>query len=172
MTDRQLIRLLKKDPERGIREVLDLYGGAIHTICRNILRDHPREEVEEAAADALAAIWRAADRFREGEGTSFKSYCYGITRNTAWTRRKKLTDKGELIPLKEDLLFLEEQMQEELERKEEERILHEVIREMEEPGRSIFILRYFYCFRIKEIAARLGLTDKKWRTVCIGADKD
>lgn len=161
MTDRQLIRLLKKDPERGLRTVLELYGGAIKTICSNILRDCSQEDVEEAAADTLAAIWRAADRFQDDKGTSFKSYCYGITRKTALTIRKKLLKKGELIPLQEDLLFTETDLSAELEQKEEERILHETVNGLEEPDRSIFILRYFCFFKVKEIAKRLELTDKK-----------
>lgn len=164
MTDRQLLRLLKKDPERGLRKVLDLYGGAIKIICENILRDCAREDVEEAAADTLATIWRAADRFQEDRGTSFKSYCYGITRKTALTRRKKLHEKGELIPLQEDLLSAkgtEGDLSAKLEQKEEEIILHETIDALGEPERSVFILRYFYFFKVKEIASRLELTDKK-----------
>ena len=115
MTDRQLIKLLKKDPECGLRTVLELYEGAIKTICRNILRDCAQEDVEEAAADILVAIWRAADRFQADRGSSFKSYCYGIARKTALTRRKKLMEKEDLIPLQEDLLFMEGDLSDRLE---------------------------------------------------------
>ncbi len=161
MTDRQLIKLLKKDPERGLGTVLELYGGAIKTICGNILSGCAREDVEEAAADALAAIWKAADRFQADRGTSFKSYCYGITRKKALSRRKKLLVRGALVPLQEELLFEENDPSAKIEQEEEERILHETVGELEEPERSVFILRYFFFFKVKEIAERLELTDKK-----------
>lgn len=161
MTDRQLIKLLKRDPDRGLRMVLELYGGAIKTICSNILRDGTQEDVEEAAADALTAIWKAAERFQKDRGSSFKSYCYGITRKTALTRRKKVMEKEALIPLQEDLLFMEGDLSDRLEQKEQEKILHETIGGLEEPERSVFILRYFGFYRIREIAERLELTDKK-----------
>ena len=69
--------------------------------------------------------------------------------------------KSGLIALEEDRLYEENLVEQEYGRKEEERILHETISELEEPERSIFILRYFYFFRIKEIAGRLKLSEKK-----------
>lgn len=44
---------------------------------------------------------------------------------------------------------------------EDERILHQTIEEMDEPARSIFILRYFYFEKVADIARQLGLPYKK-----------
>jgi RNA polymerase sigma-70 factor (ECF subfamily) len=161
MTDRQLIRLMQEDPEKGLRQVMQLYGGAIYTICVHILDGASREDVEEAVSDSLLAIWKSREHFNESYGTSFKSYCYGIVRKTALTKRKILVGDQELIPLEEDMLPAQKNVIDELEKKEDERILHEVIDTLEEPERSVFILRYFYFFRVKEIAARLHISDKK-----------
>lgn len=161
MTERQLIKLLQNDPERGIEKALDFYGSAWKVICRNILRDFPEEDVEEAISDTLVAVWRAAGRFDWTRGTSFKSYCYGIARKTALAKRKKALGEVNAIPLEEDLLFDTSEVENEFDRKEEERILHETVSELGEPERSVFILRYFYFFRIKEIAGRLQIPEKK-----------
>lgn len=161
MTEKQLIHLLQNDPGSGIRKVMDLYGGAIKVICRNILRDFPGEDVEEAISDTLVAVWRSVDRFDRTRGTSFKSYCYGIARKTALAKRKEALGEVNVIPLEEDLLFDTSEVENEFDRKEEERILHETVSEMGEPERSVFILRYFYFFRIKEIAGRLQIPEKK-----------
>lgn len=77
------------------------------------------------------------------------------------TRRKKLMEKEDLIPLQEDLLFMEGDLSDRLEQKEKEQVLHETVAGLEEPERSVFILRYFGFYRIKEIAKRQGLTNKK-----------
>lgn len=161
MTEQQLVNLLQNDPERGIEEIMDLYGGAIKVICVNILRDCPGEDVEEAVSDVLVAIWRSAWHFDRTRGTSLKSYCYGIARRTALAKRKELGKDTPLIPLEEDWIDCGPTVQEEYEKRETEKILHETISELGEPDRSIFILRYFYFFRVKEIAERLRLADKK-----------
>lgn len=161
MTDRQLCKLLKEEPEKGLREIMRLYGGALYTICANILYGAPQEDLEETVSDVLFFVWKSRDNFRENQGTSFKSYCYGIARKTALARRKKMSGLKELIPLQEDMVEGQESVFSELERKEEEQVLHQVVDELEEPERSVFILRYFYFFRVKEIAKRLEISDKK-----------
>lgn len=161
MTEKQLIDLLQTDPENGIEKITDLYGGAIKMICRNILSAFSEEDVEEVISDILVAIWKSVNRFDRERGTSFKSYCYGIARKTALAKRKEAAKDFNTIPLEEDLLFDTAAVENEYDRKEEERLLHEAISELDEPERSIFILRYFYFFRIKEIAERLQLTEKR-----------
>ena len=47
------------------------------------------------------------------------------------------------------------------EKHRDEEILHECIRDMAEPDRSIFIYRYFYGFKIKQIAKIIKLSQKK-----------
>ncbi len=47
----------------------------------------------------------------------------------------------------------------EFSRKHNERIVHEVIKEMEEPDRTIFILRFFYYETVKVIAETVHLKE-------------
>ena len=60
-----------------------------------------------------------------------------------------------LIPLEENILFPQDTIADEHERHEEERILHEIIFALKEPQRSVFILRYFYFWRIREMTVSL-----------------
>ena len=45
------------------------------------------------------------------QGVSFKSYCYGIARKKALTRRKTLLLDMNLIPLEENILFPQDTLQ-------------------------------------------------------------
>lgn len=172
MTEQQLIDLLGTDPERGVAGVLELYGGAIKVICANILRDFPKEDTEEAVSDTLVAIWRSAGRFDRTQGNSFKSYCYGIARKTALAKRKAAAGALDMIPLEEDRVMETDPVEEQYEQSQAEKLLHETIEELQEPARTIFILRYFYFFKVKEIAVRLGFTDKKVENcLCRGRQK-
>lgn len=161
MTEQQIISLLRNDPENGVAMVMDLYGGPIKVICVNILRDFSNEDIEEAISDTLVAIWKSVNHFDQLRGTCFKSYCYGIARKTALARRREIAGDSSIIPLKEDTLADDVPLENAYDTNQEKKILHETIAELGEPERSIFILRYFYFFRIKEIAAKLNLSDKK-----------
>lgn len=161
MTEQELLALLKSDAEAGLRELMNTYGSAFYTICRNILREFPSEDIEEVISDILVGIWKSRDYFEESRGTHFKSYCYGVARKTALKRRRDCTKAGELIPLNEDILEDSYSLQYRLEKEEENKILIKVLMESEEPLRSIFIFRYMYFYKVKEIADMLDIPSKK-----------
>lgn len=161
MTEQELINLLKNDTEKGLQELMNLYGRAFKVICGNILRDCTKEDIEEAVSDILVAIWNSIERYNKIEEISFKSYCYGIARKCALKKRRECLKVGELIPLNEDLLDDGYSLEDLLEIKEERKILEAVLKASKEPMRTIFVLRYFYFFKIKEIAQLLELNSKQ-----------
>jgi len=156
----EILYLLRVRPEEGIKLAMESYGGPVMTICRNILFDCSREDQEEAAADSFVGLWRSVENFREGEGYSLKSYLYAIARHTALDKRQYLKKQAPLIPIEEALLGDVADLETDYENRQKEHILHASLEELEEPDRSIFILRYFYYEKVKDIAARLGLAPK------------
>lgn len=48
-----------------------------------------RDEVEDVIQDTFVKIYKAAPRFREVEGASFRSWAYAILRNTAFSKYGK-----------------------------------------------------------------------------------
>lgn len=157
--DLMLPRLIQKEPERGMLLVIQRYGRPVQTICRNILSDGTKEDVEDAVSECFAAIWQAAARFDPDQGASFRSYCYGIARITALARRRKLK-LPPVLPL-DELCLADGDYADEVSRFEDEQLVHEAVDRMREPERSIFILRYFYFFKVKEIAERMDMPAKK-----------
>ena len=75
MTDEKLIALIKKKPEQGIAAAIDLYGGAVRTICSSVLEN--REDTEEAVSQVFYRLWKYAGNYN-GKG-SLKSYIYGLS---------------------------------------------------------------------------------------------
>lgn len=43
--DKKILSLLKKSPEEGLSIALDTYGGAVKTICKNILNNYSNEDI-------------------------------------------------------------------------------------------------------------------------------
>lgn len=76
-------------------------------------------------------------------------------------KRRDCAKTGELIPLNEDILEDSYDFQNRLEKEEENKILIQVLMDSEEPMRSIFIFRYFYFYKVKEIADMLKISIKQ-----------
>lgn len=162
MEDKKLIKLIKRNPEEGIAIALDLYGDSVKTICSNILAGRNPKDVEEAIAETFVRLWRYGNNFNADRGTSLKSYIYSIARNASLDKLK--TIHGEEVSLEaidnfrfnDNVLDIEDFVV----NQEEKSIVKEVIYGLDEPERSIFVMRYFYELKVKEIADRLQLPAK------------
>ncbi len=160
INEKQILKALKDTPGEGIAMALDTFGGPVKTICRNILFDCSQEDVEEAVADSFVELWKSIGRFRDDGEYSLKSYLYGIARHTALDKRRKLKKEAGTLPVEELIIEADIDLESDYARKLNESILHHSLSSMEEPIRSIFILRYFYFAKVADIAGRLGLTRK------------
>lgn len=156
----RLKKYILKDPEEGMALMIDRYGGQVKTICAAILSGYSREDIEDAAAQSFISLWQNIGRYSPSKGTSLRSYLYGIARKTALMKRRSDPLLREL-PLEawtEDISpSAEEIFLSELEEQE----LHRAVEEMEEPARTVFILRYFYFEKVGAIAEKLNIPRKK-----------
>lgn len=169
--DKKIISLLKKSPQDGLSLALDTYGGSVKTICNNILCDCSKEDIEETISDTFFKLWQNIDKFKEEKNTTLKSYIYAIARNSCLDKRRKLKKDNLLIPIEEDTVGIEVNMDDNYAKKVNNKIIYKTINNMDEPDKSIFILRYFYFEKVKNIAIRLNLTDKKVEN-CLYRSKD
>lgn len=162
MTDQEILVLLKNNPNQGIHILIELYGGAVSTICENFLYDCPKADVEEAIADTFTNFWKRSESFELSNMFTLKSYIYAIARNVSRDKRRK-SKKADIYSLEEiSLEFLSDfSVEKEMERKEMEATLHTCLENMKEPDKSIFLYRYFYGFKIADIANMLNLSKKK-----------
>jgi RNA polymerase sigma-70 factor (ECF subfamily) len=160
INEERILRLIKDLPGEGLRMALDAYGGPVKTICRNILFDCSQEDIEEAVADSFVGLWKSIDRFRVNGDYSLKSYLYGIARHTALDKRREMKRELGTLPIDEVVIEADINLESDFAQKLNDNIVHHSVNSMEEPMRSVFILRYFYFEKVNDIATRLGLTPK------------
>ncbi len=164
--EREWLKLLRSSPEEGMMRVIDAYAPSVKTICANILRSAGSAMVEDAMEESFIRLW---EHVRDGRKvhSSLKSYLYQIARNVSLDMLRKYKRDthmsldaseeewgieeilGKEIPSTEDVFFW----------KQRERQLHQAVAGMEEPDRSIFLLRYFYFYKVRQIADLLGLEE-------------
>ena len=53
--EKDLLQILRRDPQMGLEEILSRYGGVLHGIVRRILPDE--RDVEECLSDVLVTCW-------------------------------------------------------------------------------------------------------------------
>lgn len=160
--EKKLIKLLKKAPNTGMTQVMDMYGKAVLSICRHVLREE--NLAQDAAQETFIKLWRYVS---EGKTitTSLKAFIHQIARNTSITMLRK-NGKDIFYGTEEEGIFVETlvaqsgaDLETEWIRRECYRQVREVLREMEEPDHTIFLLKYFYNFSIREIAEALQLKE-------------
>ena len=156
---RRLKKLIIDKPQVGVAEAFDLYGNQVKTICRNIMRGYPSEDIEDAISQSFIALWMGIEKYSPDRGVSIKSYLYGIARKTCLMMLRNMPRRNDL-PIDENIAWTTTTEDIFLTR-EQEKILHKVLAETDEPARSIFIMRYFYFEKIADIASKLGLPKKK-----------
>ncbi len=160
--EKKLTKLLKKAPNTGMTQVMDMYGKAVLSICRHVLREE--NLAQDAAQETFIKLWRYVS---EGKTitTSLKAFIHQIARNTSITMLRK-NGKDIFYGTEEEGIFVETlvaqsgaDLETEWIRRECYRQVREVLREMEEPDHTIFLLKYFYNFSIREIAEALQLKE-------------
>lgn len=169
--DKKLISLLRKNPEKGLTLALDIYGGSVKTICKNILYDCKSEDIEEAISDTFFKIWKNLDKYKLEKDIPLKAYIYAIARNTALDKRRSLKGNSIVLPIEENYLGVYISVDDNYDRKINNAIVRDAINNMGEPDKSIFILRYFYYEKVNDIANRLNVSPKKVEN-CLFRGKD
>ena len=159
MNDKELMRLIEKSPSEGISLALDLYGGAVKTICQTILEGYSQADIEETVSDTFTSLWRSISHYDIDRHTSLKSYLYGIARNLALNKKRALA-KVSHIDLEEVDPVPTESAEEQVSLLIDSQMIYDAIMALDSPDKEIFLHRYYLDERIKTIAGALHLPEK------------
>lgn len=163
--EKELLKLLQKKPEEGICQMIDEYGAAVKTICSHILRVCDESLVEDALQESFIRLWKNISEGKKVK-SNLKGYIYQVARNCAldhlrqYKRQHCLSlEEAEEVGIEGLVEDITGNVEEAFIKKHNEKLVHEVIGDMKEPNRTIFILRYFYYFTVREIAQQVNLKE-------------
>jgi RNA polymerase sigma-70 factor (ECF subfamily) len=148
LNDLKLLEKLKCKNERALELVIKQYGGYVYTIVHNILVNMTEQDLEETVADVFIKLWNHAEYIESDK--PLKPYLIGIARNTA---KNKLREISLTVSLEDDELFINDDVEDIIERKEIFQIINETLQTLKPEDRSIFIQYYYHYEKIKNIAA-------------------
>ncbi len=162
MEDKKLLRLLHKDPNRGMEQLLDQYTGLVYAVVKSKLDGsyYVSSDIEDCVADVFSKFFGSLADY-DPTMSSIKSYLCVIARNHAINVAKRrsleggisLDDEQSLSEIADDVMLESELSEDELRR----RVLR-AVEDLGEPDSSIIFRKYYYGESSKEIAKALGLS--------------
>ena len=166
MKDEQIIELLWKRDESGLRAAEEKYAAFCHTVTSNILS--MREDREECLNDMLLALW---NNIPPEVPQNLKAYIARIVRNLAlkktrsenvWRRTSSFTELGaEFIEAIPDTVSLADSFEE----ARAGRIINEFLKSIPAHEADVFVLRYYYGEKVECVAVDMGFTVSKVKMI-------
>ena len=161
MEDSEIISLFMERSERAVAAASQKYKGLCKAIAFNILRNN--EDAEECVNDALMRLWNSIP---PNDPPVFSAYIARIVKNIAYDRlreaRREKRGSGEVELVFEELsecVSGNVSVEDELEFKELQAAISEYLKKINPKHRKMFLMRYWYCFGVSEIAARLSTSE-------------
>lgn len=155
MEDRDIIRLLQTDPQRGTEEMIRKYQRLCDAVAGRILPGFP-SDCDECVLDAFFKVWKNARSLDPAR--SLKGYLISAVRTTCIDRLRSFPDHT-CTDDEEDLMDFCDPA-DEIVRREESDLLRRLVVELGEPDSLLVIRRYWLCQSISEIADQMGLGEK------------
>ncbi|MBO4865575.1 MAG: sigma-70 family RNA polymerase sigma factor [Ruminococcus sp.] len=153
MTDKELTELLQAEPERGLAEVVEKYSGYVYTIAYSKLSGVcSKEDIEEAVSDIFLSFY---EYFRKSEKPvmAVSPYLAVIAKRHSINIYKKHISKMENISFDE----IADTVADNTEDRDTRRHLIEAIVSLGRPDSEIFMRKYFFGQKSREIAAILKM---------------
>lgn len=151
MDDKTLIQKLQKGSTGALDVLIRRYTPYVSACAYRVLGSLPREELEEAVADAFVALWRHAGDLDPEK--PLRPWLGTVAANKAKNRLRAYSPASELpedAPAPVDL-------QRQTEERETQETLWQAVEALAEPERTLFLRYYYEGEKLKTIAADLGM---------------
>ena len=162
MEDNKLLRLLHKDPNAGMEQLMNQYTGLVYDVVKSKLDDsyYVSSDIEDCVADVFSKFYAELSDY-DPKISSIKTYLCVIARNQAINISKRrsleggisLDDEQSLLQVADDVMIDSELAEDELRRE-----VIKAVEDLGEPDSSIIFRKFYYGESSKDIAKAVGLT--------------
>ena len=159
--DEKIIEMFFERSEQGIRELDIKYGKVCHNLSYHIVGS--RRDAEECVNDAYLGAWNAIP---PAKPNPLLTYVCKIVRNISlkiyWRKEAAKRSSHYTIALEEIEAYIADTntVEAEIEARELARIIESFLDTLTVENRIIFLRRYWFSDTYKDIAGRVGLTEK------------
>ena len=149
VNEKKLLMRLKNKERNSINEAIEIYTPYLSTVLYNMVGNRlPKEDIEEIVSDVFVTLWQNADYIDLRKGT-IRSYIAAAARNFALKRLNKQTDYTCL----DDVELSDERYKE----NSTDDAVWNAVMSLGEPDNEIFIRRYKFDEKLKDISKATGI---------------
>lgn len=157
MKEREIIELIAKGDELGLKELQINYSPLIRYIISPILKD--TREQEECLSEVIMKIWDKIHLYNPEKG-SWNAWVTSIARNTSLNHLRKTKTEISFEDLSSDIPSSEPTPEEILIKREREQLLKTTLGKLSKNDRAIFYRKYYYLQPTSQIASELSMTER------------
>lgn len=158
MEDVKLVKLLKKNPTKGLSQAIDIYGALVKTIVMRIIGYENQQDIEECVSDVFVELWKSIENYIVEKGT-LKNYIISIARHISINTYNRKIKNNFTLQLEDDIEFKID-LNDELTKSINKKIISDTLNDLPQPDKDIFIRRYYLYESVKDIAFSLNLNPK------------
>ena len=136
MIDARLVNLLKYNPSKGLEIAVQQYSGLVKTIVVRIIGYDKQQDVEETVSDVFVELWKSINNFDPEKG-KLKNYIISIARFVSLNAYNRKILKHELIPLEEDELEFDMDLDNEVSKSINKEIIKDTINNLPYPDKDM-----------------------------------
>ncbi len=170
ITDADLSQLLETDPDKGLEVLMDTHIGLVYTIVHSKLYSlYSKEDIEECVSDVFMEVFAKRKELINHQKGSIKAILAIVARRRAIDLHRRIGKVVLNVPFVEeevDIAHLKSSNQPEdiILKQEMGKELVSSILELGEPDSEIFIRKYFFEEKTKEIAKIIHLKESTINT--------
>ena len=161
MTEEQIIELFFERSEQAINELDSKYGKVLHNLSYNILND--RFDAEECVNDSYLGIWNVIPPEHPNPLLTFVCKIVrniSIKKYHAKTAIKRNSTYDIAMSEVANYILAPNNVEKEIESKELAHMIENFLDTLSVENRVIFMRRYWFSDSYKDIADRVGITEK------------
>lgn len=187
MNKEKLAKLLQTDPDRGMKKLIDEYGGLVTAVISGRMRADrfSFQDVEDCASETFFEFWRGFEK-APCRGSDIRARLCVIAKRNAIDRLRRLYRQPDTISMDAENsaeLRSEHSLEGDLEEKEERLALINAVKALGPPDSEIIIRKYYLGQSSKDAAKELKMSVsnfdtrahraiKKLRTMLGGTDNE
>lgn len=160
MNDDEIYRLLLKDSDQGLYELIKKYNSYVKAIVSRILVSR-QEDIEECIADTFISVWKRKDSVKVKSG-GMKGLIACVARNTAINRYNTLK-KEHLVEMKPEFFPSEDETENLIENIYQAEAVEIILDCLKGEHKEIFIRRHILLETIEEISTDMKMNERQIR---------
>ncbi len=162
MREEELLKLLRDDPDAGMRRLIQTYAGLVLSVIRGKLPPHLfcEADVEDCFAQTFSKFYCNLDRYTPEKGSIRSLLCVMARNNASDLLRQRYKENQDISIDDESCDWCEEFLAYDggFEDAENRQALTAAILQLGEPDKEIIIRKFYLCEDSKAIAKKIGLT--------------